>query len=110
MSAWVAVGVLGAVSYALRSVVVVVLGDRTLPEPVARYIGHLAPAVLAALVAASLAKAVVAGFDGSTAPASVLARIGAVAAGAAVAVRRGSVAGALVAGVATYLVLVRVLG
>jgi branched-subunit amino acid transport protein len=109
MSAWVAVGVLGAVSYALRSVVTVALGDRDLPVPVERFIGHLAPAVLAAMAAGSLAKALLAS-DGPVLSPTDVAHVAAVVVGGAVALRGGSVSRTLVAGVVAYVVVIRLLG
>jgi branched-subunit amino acid transport protein len=113
MTGWLAVGLLGAVSYALRSVVVFGLGDRALPPALERFVGLLAPAVLAAMVAGSLAKAIIAAPPGTgafgVAPA-VAARVAAVLVGGAVAMRTGSVGRALGAGVLTYVVLARLLG
>lgn len=113
MTAWLAVGLLGVVSYALRSVVVLVLGDRALPTSLERFVARLAPAVLAAMVAGSLAKAVLAGSGGSgafaVAPAAAV-RVASVLAGGLVAARTGSVGRALGVGLVTYLVLTRLLG
>lgn len=110
MSAWVAVGVLGAVSYGLRSAVVLVLGDRPIPPPLERFIGRLAPAVLAAMAAGSLAKALLAAPDGAGRAPALVARVAAVVLGGLVAARRGSVGRSLVVGLVTYVALARALG
>jgi hypothetical protein len=47
---WVAVGVVGVVSIAIKAVGPVLVGDRGLPGPVSDVVDLLAPAVLAALV------------------------------------------------------------
>jgi hypothetical protein len=48
---WVAVGIVGAVSIAIKAAGPVLVGGRGLPGPVADVVDLLAPAVLAALVA-----------------------------------------------------------
>lgn len=95
MTAWIALIVLAAISFALRGTVVLALGDRELPTLVRRGAEHLAPAVLTAMVAASLARAGV-GPD-------TWGHLAAVAVGAVVAVRTGSVARTLGAGLSVYL-------
>jgi branched-subunit amino acid transport protein len=47
---WVVVLVVGVATVALKATGPVLLGDRTLPEPVARVVALLAPVLLAALV------------------------------------------------------------
>jgi branched-subunit amino acid transport protein len=47
---WIVVIVVGVATIALKATGPVLLGDRTLPEPVARVVGLLAPVLLAALV------------------------------------------------------------
>jgi branched-subunit amino acid transport protein len=47
---WVVVLVVGVATVALKATGPVLLGDRTLPEPVARVVPLLAPVLLAALV------------------------------------------------------------
>ena len=111
MSTWIAVAALGAVSYALRCGVVLVVGDRTLPGGLERFVTRLAPAVLAAMVVTSLVKVVLAGAAAPGSPAiEPVARVAAVAVGGVVAVRSGSVGRALVGGLVTYALLARVLG
>ena len=50
-SVWLAVGLVGAASIAIKASGPVLLGERELPEPFARVVDLLAPALLAALVA-----------------------------------------------------------
>ena len=47
---WLVVLVVGIATVALKATGPVLLGDRTLPEPVARVVSFLAPVLLAALV------------------------------------------------------------
>jgi branched-subunit amino acid transport protein len=47
---WVVVLVVGTATVALKATGPVLLGNRTLPEPVARVVGLLAPVLLSALV------------------------------------------------------------
>ena len=47
---WLVVLVVGVATVALKATGPVLLGDRTLPEPVARVVSLLAPVLLAALV------------------------------------------------------------
>jgi branched-subunit amino acid transport protein len=47
---WVVVLAVGVATVALKATGPVLLGDRTLPDPVARVVGLLAPVLLAALV------------------------------------------------------------
>ena len=47
---WVVVVVVGAATVALKATGPVLLGDRTLPEPLARVVALLAPVLLSALV------------------------------------------------------------
>jgi branched chain amino acid efflux pump len=47
---WLVVLVVGVATIALKATGPVLLGDRTLPEPVARVVALLAPVLLAALV------------------------------------------------------------
>lgn len=106
MNGWIAIAVLGAISYALRSVVVLGLGDRPLPPFVVRVTGLLAPAIMGAMVAGSLAT----GWFGHSAGAAVgaggtLVRVVAITSGGVVAARTGSVGRALVTGVTLYVVL-----
>jgi branched-subunit amino acid transport protein len=107
MSAWVALAAAGAVSLGLRCVVVVGLGDRSLPPAVERAASLLAPAVMAAMVATSLTRAVAADLDGTVVAGGSgwIVRLLSVVVGGAIALRTGSVGRALVAGVACFLVL-----
>ena len=52
MSVWaaiVAVGVVAAMTYGMRAIVIVAVADRTIPEPIERALAYVGPAVLAAL-------------------------------------------------------------
>lgn len=50
MTAWIVFAVAGAGTYLARSVFILAVGDRRLPEAVERALGNVGPAVLAALI------------------------------------------------------------
>jgi branched-subunit amino acid transport protein len=108
MSPWPLIALLGVGTLAVRSVVVVLYGERDLPAAVERISGVLAPAIIAAMLAGSvwsqLALMVGAGGDGS------FERLVAIGVGARVAVRTSSVGWTLGAGVAAFALFSCILG
>jgi len=94
---WLVVLVVGVATVALKATGPVLLGDRTLPEPVARVVALLAPVLLAALV---LTQTV--GGDNELVLDARLAGVGA--GGAAIAARAPLPAVVVVAAAATALV------
>ncbi|HET7759520.1 MAG TPA: AzlD domain-containing protein [Gaiellaceae bacterium] len=94
---WVVVLVVGVATVALKATGPVLLGDRTLPEPVARVVALLAPVLLAALVVTQTV-----GGDNELVLDARLAGVGAGA--AAIAVRAPLPAVVIVAAAATALV------
>ena len=97
MTAWLAVGLVGAGSYAFR-VVPLLLADRWTPGPrVARGLRHSGIAALAAIAASSLHSPSLTGSPGATAAA-----LSALAVGAELARRGSSMAMVVGAGAATH--------
>jgi branched-subunit amino acid transport protein len=94
---WLVVLVVGVATIALKATGPVLLGDRTLPEPVARVVALLAPVLLAALVVTQTV-----GGDNELVLDARLAGVGAGA--AAIAVRAPLPAVVIVAAAATALV------
>jgi branched chain amino acid efflux pump len=94
---WLVVLVVGVATVALKATGPVLLGDRTLPEPVARVVALLAPVLLAALVVTQTV-----GGDNELVLDARLAGVGAGA--AAIAVRAPLPAVVIVAAAATALV------
>lgn len=96
MTVWIVILAAGAVTYALRSSLIVLLSSAEVPALLERAFRYVAPAVLAALAVPAF-----------LAPGGALAldvpRLLAGVAGGAVAWRFRSVLGTLVAGMATYL-------
>ena len=94
---WLVVLVVGVATVALKATGPVLLGDRTLPEPVARVVSLLAPVLLAALVVTQTV-----GGDNELVLDARLAGVGA--GGAAIAARAPLPAVVVVAAAATALV------
>jgi branched-subunit amino acid transport protein len=108
MSPWPLIALLGVGTLAVRSVVVLLYGERALPAAVERISGLLAPAIIAAMLAGSvwsqIGRMVGAGGEGS------FERLVALGVGAGVAVRTNSVGWTLVAGVAAFALVSGILG
>lgn len=95
MNAWPLLAVLGAVSFALRSIVVLVAGERELPDWFLDWCTLVAPGIVAALVGGSLVQTA----EGGLTLVEALPLL----AGIATAIRTGSASATLVAGLTTHL-------
>jgi branched-subunit amino acid transport protein len=98
MNAWLTAALAGLVMFLMRATVPLIAGGRELPEHVVRVTRLAAPAVVGALLAASLATSV-------TAPPELLARLAVLGVGLAVALRTQSLPWTIGAGLAAYLLV-----
>lgn len=105
MNVWLLLIVLGAITFALRSVVVLGYGDRPLPALLERGAAPMAAGLRSALLAGGLWAALVHAHSSPPDAPAVPARFAAVAVGVVVARRTGSVGLTIAAGLATAALL-----